>query len=171
MKVLPAATLSLAVVLVGLLCLAEAVHAQDDAEPEHAAVDVSLEIGDYDSGRRDFLVKAVEVRGGLRDEVEFTVELKGSGGRVLWSATRAFAPPSMRIEVDTPVGVRDVTSTGVSQAAIPLEVEVVPPDAPSAMEGTGGSGQLTLSMVVTIIVVAVVFRSPLPSAQTSRWTK
>jgi hypothetical protein len=163
-------TLGFVGALVALLALAGPVHAQEPPEPA-PQVDISFDVGGYDSARDDFLVKAVEVRGGLREDEEFTVELKGSGGRVLWSATRTFAPPSMRIEVDVPVGVGDVTSTSISQAALPLDVQVVPPDGPSATLGTGGSGQLTLSMVVTIIVVAVVFRSPLPSAQTSRWTK
>ncbi len=172
MRLLTASAFGLLVALAVLLGGAPAGAQESEATPdEPGAADISIEIGAYDGGRHDFLVKAVVVRGELREDVDFTVELRGNGGRVLWSATRTYPGGSLRIEVDVPVGVGDVTSTGISQAAIPLEVEVVPPDAPSAVEGTGGSGQLTLSMVVTIIVVAVVFRSPLPSAQTSRWTK
>jgi hypothetical protein len=154
-----------------LLGASSAVGAQEPEPPEPGAVDIEIELGGYDAGRHDFLVKAVVVGGELRDDVDFTVELRGNGSRLLWSATRTYGGSPMRIEVDVPVGVGDVTSTGISQAALPLDVQLVPPDGPSATLGTGGSGQLTLSMVVTIIVVAVVFRSPLPSAQTSRWTK
>lgn len=37
--------------------------------------------------------------------------------------------------------------------------------------GFGGAGQLALSMVVAVIFVAILFRSPLPSATTTRWRK
>jgi hypothetical protein len=37
--------------------------------------------------------------------------------------------------------------------------------------GGSGSGQLALSMILAIVVLAIVFRTPLPSASTQRWTK
>ena len=171
MRLVLGATLGVVGALVLFVALASPVHAQETPEPAPQEVDISFELGDYDSGRHDFLIKAVEVNGGLRAGEEFTVELRGSGGRELWSATQVFTAPSMVIPVTERVGVGDVTSAGVAQKTLEVVLDAVSPDAPSAMEGTGGTGQLTLSMVITIVVVAVVFRSPLPSAQTSRWTK
>jgi hypothetical protein len=152
---------------VALVALAGPASAQSAAP----GVRLSFDIGAFDAARHDFLIEAVVVSDGLREGEDFTVALRGAGDRVLWSATRTYSAPSVRIALDVPVGVAAVTSTDVAQAVPPLEIEAVPPQAPSAMEGTGGSGQLTLSMVVTLIVVIVVFRSPLPSVQTSRWTK
>lgn len=37
--------------------------------------------------------------------------------------------------------------------------------------GFGGAGQLALSMVVAVVFVAILFRTPLPSATTTRWRK
>lgn len=171
MRRIAAATFGLVGALVGVAALAGPAHAQDGGEAPPAEVDISFDTGGYDAGRRDFLITVVEIRGGLREGEEFTVELGGSGGRVLWSATRVFTAPLTRVEVDEKVAVGDVTSASVSQRSLEVVLDAVSPDVPSAVEGTGGSGQLTLSMLVTIVVVAVVFRSPLPSAQTSRWTK
>jgi hypothetical protein len=157
--------------LLGLAVLAAPAGAQDEPATTAPGIRIALDTGRYDAAHDDFLIQAVEVSGGLREGEEFTVELRGAGDQLLWAATREYTAPSVRIEVDTAVAVTAVTSTDVSQAALPPEVEAVPPQAPAAMEGSGGSGQLTLSMVVTLVVLVVVFRSPLPSAQTSRWTK
>ncbi len=37
--------------------------------------------------------------------------------------------------------------------------------------GGSGSGQLALSMVMSVVLVALLFRTPLPSATSQRWTK
>jgi hypothetical protein len=37
--------------------------------------------------------------------------------------------------------------------------------------GFGGAGQLALSMVIAVVFVAILFRTPLPSATTMRWRK
>lgn len=41
----------------------------------------------------------------------------------------------------------------------------------SAAGGGAGKAQLALSMVLAIIIVAVLFRSPLPSTSSERWTR
>jgi hypothetical protein len=46
------------------------------------------------------------------------------------------------------------------------EVEIL-----GGASGGSGSGQLALSMILAIVVLAIVFRTPLPSASTQRWTK
>lgn len=57
----------------------------------------------------------------------------------------------------------------------PPEVEgaqvVRPHVAWSAAGGGAGKAQLALSMVLAIIVVAVLFRTPLPSTSSERWTR
>jgi hypothetical protein len=171
------ALLGAAIVALAVLAPAHPAGAQEGADGTGTSdgpppgVRISFDTGGFDAGNDRFLIEAVVVEGGLREGEDFTVELRGAGGGVLWSATRAYNPPSTRIELDAPVAVNAVDSAAVFQAELPTVVEAVPPQAPAAMEGSGGSGQLTLSMVVTMIVLLVVFRSPLPSAQTSRWTK
>jgi hypothetical protein len=171
------ALLGAALVAIAALSVAHPAGAQDATDvngtPEGPppGVRISFDTGGFDAGSDRFLIEAVVVEGGLREGEDFTVELRGTDGTVLWSATRSYSAPSTRIELDRPVAVSAVNSAAVFQAELPTVVEAVPPQAPAAMEGSGGSGQLTLSMVVTMIVLLAVFRSPLPSAQTSRWTK
>jgi hypothetical protein len=47
------------------------------------------------------------------------------------------------------------------------------PDAPLPQQGSGlgGAGQLALSMVIAVVFVAILFRTPLPSATTQRWRR
>jgi hypothetical protein len=49
----------------------------------------------------------------------------------------------------------------------------VAPDAslPRQGSGLGGAGQLALSMVIAVVFVAILFRTPLPSATTQRWRR
>jgi hypothetical protein len=136
------------------------------------AVQLSFVIGAFDVGLGDFPVTAVTVldRGG--SEAATTVELRGAGGRVLWSATVALTPPSTTIPVDPPVAVGAVESAGVARAAPVVAAEqFVPPEVFHSAQGGGGSGQLALSLVLVVALVAIVFRTPLPSATTQRWTR
>ena len=50
-------------------------------------------------------------------------------------------------------------------------VQIEPPEIEWKAGGGGGGGQLALSMVMAVLLVAIVFRTPLPSASTQRWTK
>jgi hypothetical protein len=45
------------------------------------------------------------------------------------------------------------------------------PDVVQQGSGLSGAGQLALSMVVAVVFVAILFRTPLPSATTQRWRK
>jgi hypothetical protein len=135
-------------------------------------VEINLDVGSFDPDMGDWAVKAVEITGGLADRQPFTAELTGAGGEVLWSSTQAFTAPSMRIEVAPPVAVGAVTAAGVSQPQTTVAgVQIERPEVTWSAAGGGGSGQLALSMVLAIFVVAVVFRTPLPSASTQRWTR
>jgi hypothetical protein len=69
------------------------------------------------------------------------------------------------------VAVGDIASAGISQRLPVVAAEQVVPEVNHTTEGGGGSGQLALSMVVIIALVALVFRTPLPSASTARWTR
>jgi hypothetical protein len=74
--------------------------------------------------------------------------------------------------VDRPIAVGALADAGVSQPqTVVAGVQIERPEVTWSAAGSGGSGQLALSMVLAIIVVAVVFRTPLPSASTQRWTK
>jgi hypothetical protein len=166
--------LTVVVALVGALFFAsEPALAQEQPEPDQVRdVSISYELGGFDASIHDFLVTAVEVQGGLDDGQEFTVELRGSGDRVVWAATQPFTAPSIRISVGSKVGVGDVTSAGISQKTTEvLGAQIVPSDIAPAAPSTAGSGQLALSMVLTLLIVVIVFRTPLPSASTQRWTR
>lgn len=135
-------------------------------------VDITFDVGGFDATLGDWAVEVVEVTGDLADGQPFTAELTGADGRVLWSSTQAFTAPTMRIDVVPPVAVGAVAAAGVSQPqTIVAGVQVERPEVTWSAAGGGGSGQLALSMVMAIIVVAIVFRSPLPSASTQRWTR
>jgi hypothetical protein len=45
------------------------------------------------------------------------------------------------------------------------------PDVVQQGSGLSGAGQLALSMVVAVVFVAILFRTPLPAATTQRWRK
>ena len=162
--------LSVVFAVAALLVVAAPASAQE--EPT-GTVNISFDVGEYDDALGDWPIDVVEVSGDLADGEDFTVELRDDDGAVLWSATQAFANDPTRITVDRPVAVADVADAGVSQPlTIVGGVQVErPPVTWSASGGGTGSGQLALSMVLAIIVVAVVFRTPLPSASTQRWTR
>jgi hypothetical protein len=135
-------------------------------------VDISFDIGAFDPELDDFAVVAVVVRGETASPASTTVALRGSGGELLWSATVTLTPPSTTIRVDPPVAVGEVASAGLEQAVPLVAAEAfVPPDVFHSGRGGGGSGQLALSLVLIVALVAIVFRTPLPSTSTERWTR
>jgi hypothetical protein len=141
-------------------------------EPPIGEVDISFDVGEYDPARNDWTIEVVQVTGDLDEGQPFTVEVYGDGDEVLFSATQPYTSPTTRIEVTATVAVGDVESAGVSQPLTAVAgVQVERPEVDWSTSGGGGSGQLALSMVMAVIIVAIVFRTPLPSATTQRWTK
>jgi hypothetical protein len=133
---------------------------------------ISFDVGEFDPVEDDWSVDVVEVSGDLQDGVDFTVELTGEDGEVVWSATESFTAPVTRIEVTTPLMVGEVAEAGVSQGITEVAgVQIEPPVLEWKGGGGGGGGQLALSMVLAVLLVAIIFRTPLPSATTQRWTK
>ena len=135
-------------------------------------VDITFDVGDYDPARNDWTIEVVQVTGDLEEGQPFTVEVYGEGDEVLFTATQPYTSPATRIEVTATVAVGDVERAGVSQAITEVGGVVIDrPEVEWSTSGGGGSGQLALSMVMAVIIVAIVFRTPLPSASTQRWTK
>ncbi|MGK2949371.1 MAG: hypothetical protein ACSLFP_12395 [Acidimicrobiales bacterium] len=135
-------------------------------------VEISFDVGDVDPDTGEWSIEVVEVSGDLEDGQEFTVELTGTGAEVVWSATQAYTAPVTRIRVTEPIGVGEVTGAGVSQGITAVAgVQIEPPTVDFSASAGGGGGQLALSMVMAVLLVAIVFRTPLPSATTQRWTK
>lgn len=160
-------------VLVALHQLVAAdVAASQETDEVIGNVDISFDVGGYDEAVDDWTVDAIEVTGDLEEGAAFTVEVLGAGDEVLFTATQPYTAPVTRIEVTSTVGVGEVTSAGVSQPLTEVAgVQVERPQVEWSTSGGGGSGQLALSMVMAVIIVAIVFRTPLPSASTQRWTK
>jgi hypothetical protein len=161
-------------VLVAALAWASPVMAQeagsDDGQPIEAAI--SFDVGDYSAELHDWRVDAVLVSGNLEDGKDITLELLGTDGRVLWTATAPFTAPQARIEVRDTVVVGDVVGAGMSQEGTPVDPQLVPSEVVDPVQGGGGSsGQVATSMVLVIIVAVILFRTPLPAASTQRWTK
>jgi hypothetical protein len=142
-----------------------------DAPDVALGVTISFDVGPYDPELGDFRVEAVEVAGEAHGPQAVTVELRDADGDVLWSTVTTLTPPSTTLTVDRPVAVGAVASAGLSQPVPVVEAAQVVPEVNHTTEGGGGSGQLALSMVVIIALVALVFRTPLPSASTARWTR
>jgi hypothetical protein len=136
-------------------------------------VDISFEVGTYDAVLGDFPITGVVVDGDLAEGEEITVELRGSGDQLVWTGSAAFRAPSTTIDVDPAVGVGEVTSAGLVQRLTPIvaSLEVAPPEVFHSGGGGARSGQLALSMVVIVALFAILFRTPLPSASTQRWTR
>lgn len=165
------AGLSALVVLATTFVLVAAAAAQP-ADEVIGGVTISFDVGDVDPATGDWAVEGVEVSGDLEEGQQFTVELTGAGSVVLWSATQPFTAPVTRIPVTVPLGVGEVTGAGVSQGITAVEgVQIEPPTVDFSAAAGGGGGQLALSMVMAVLLVAIVFRTPLPSATTQRWTK
>jgi hypothetical protein len=153
-----------------LLASASAAAAQEDEVI--GDVDISFDVGDVDPADGDWHIEVVEVSGDLEAGQDFTVELTDVDGAVLWTATAVYTEPITRIEVTEDVFVGEVASAGVEQGlTIVGGVQIEPPVVEWSAGGGAGGGQLALSMVMAVLVVAIVFRTPLPSASTQRWTK
>ena len=116
----------------------------------------------------------MEVSGDLEDGEDFTVELTGAGRRGGVVGDRAVhAHRSRGSRSPTPVAVGEVAAAGVSQGitVVAGRADRAAGARLEACGGGGGAGQLALSMVMAVLLVAIVFRTPLPSATTQRWTK
>lgn len=141
---------------------------------EERAVTIEFDVGDFDAERGDWSVTVVYVSGDLQPGEAFTVELRGEVGEVVWSGSDTFDGSTTAIAVDDFVAVGDVTEAAISQSIPAVAGDVVTRPVPEVLQqgsGGGGGGQLALSMVVAVILVAILFRSPLPSASTQRWTR
>jgi hypothetical protein len=192
------------------LVLPATASAQEPADDEVRAAEISYEIGDFDGEQDDWPIVAVEVRGTLDTEQSVTVELWGADER-LWMGTVGVTQPVTRLEVIPFVAIGDLVEVGIWQQLTPVEsIEILPPGTPEppppdppeepedevieeadlpptdvvgerleradveilgGASGGSGSGQLALSMILAIVVLAIVFRTPLPSSSTQRWTK
>ena len=143
-------------------------------ESEERDVEITFDTGDFDAEAGDWGVTVVYVSGDMEDGVPFTVELYGDGDTVLWSGTEDFTEPTTAVAVDQFVAVGEVVEAGISQALPEVagvidqrqEVEVQRQGA-----GGGGGGALALSLVLAVVLLAILFRTPLPSAVSQRWTK
>lgn len=141
---------------------------------EERAVEITFDVGDFDGEQGDWPITVVYVSGDMEDGQPFTVELTGEDGSVVWSGTETFTAPITTVAVDRFVAVGAVVEAGISQAIPEVAGDVVERPAPEVLSqgaGGGGSGQLALSMVLAVILVAIVFRTPLPSQTSQRWTK
>lgn len=141
---------------------------------EERAVTIEFDVGDFDAEQGDWPVTVVYVSGDLAPGEAFTVELRDDGGEVVWSGSDTFDGSTTALAVDGFVAVGDVTEAAISQSIPAVAGDVVTRPVPEVLQqgsGGGGGGQLALSMVVAVILVAILFRSPLPSASTQRWTK
>lgn len=164
--------ISATVLGVAALLINAAPASAQEADEVLGEVDISFVVGEYDPALDDWAVTAVEVSGDLEDGRPFTVTVTGAGGEELWAATQAFDAPVMQIPVNPVVGVGEITAAGVSQPLVEVGGAVVErPQVDWSRAGGGGSGQLALSIILAILVVAIVFRTPLPSATSQRWTK
>lgn len=137
-------------------------------------VEITFDIGEFDGEEGDWPITVVYVAGDMTAGEPFTVELKGEDGSVVWSGTEVFDAPMTTFAVDRFVAVGEVVEAGVSQAVPEVAGELTErPRAEVLSQGAGGggSGQLALSMVLAVVLVAIVFRTPLPSQNSQRWTK
>lgn len=165
-------TVRLVVLSVALL-VGVATPAGAQTEEERAVV-IEFDVGDFDAEEGDWPVTVVYVTGDLEPGEAFTVELRGDGGEVVWSGSDTFDGSTTALSIDDFVAVGDVTEAAISQSVPAVAGDVVTRPVPEVLQqgsGGGGGGQLALSMVVAVILVAILFRSPLPSASTQRWTK
>lgn len=164
--------LSLALGVASIFVLATPAGAQDTDEDR--SVEITFDVGDFDSERGDWAITVVHVTGEMEPDQTFTVELLDDDGVVLWSGADTFTAPTTSISVLPFVAVGDVAGTSISQTlpeVLGEAVERVPAEVLSQGAGGGGGGTLALSMVLAVVLVAIVFRTPLPSASTQRWTK
>ena len=143
-------------------------------ESEERSVEITFDTGDFDAGEGDWSITVVYVSGDMEDGVPFTVELYGEDDTVLWSGTEDFTEPTTAVAVDRFVAVSEVVEAGVSQALPEVAGQI---DERQRVEvqrqgaGGGGGGALALSLVLAVVLLAILFRTPLPSAVSQRWTK
>jgi len=165
---------ALAAVAIMLVIVGVAAPAGAQTADEERGVTIEFDVGDFDAEEGDWPVTVVYVTGDLEAGQAFTVELRGPSGDVVWSGTDTFDGSTTSLAVEEFVAVGDVTEAAISQALPDVAGDVVTRPVPEVLQqggGGGGGGQLALSMVVAVILVAILFRSPLPSATTQRWTK
>jgi hypothetical protein len=189
--------LPVAVALGGFLAASPAA-AQDASVGDVRSVEISYEVGPYDPASQDWGIVAVVLRGDLDPDEPVNVELWAEGQR-LWAGITRVTAPETRLPVDDFVAIGDLVEVGIWQPLAPAEDFVIlspdlpepPPNEPAVEpaaevggirvpEATdevlgrtagGGSGQLALAMILVAIVLVIVFRTPLPSATSQRWTK
>lgn len=155
-----------------LITVAAPAGAQESSDER--GVEITFDVGDFDGDEGDWPITVVYVAGDMEDGEPFTVELLDEDGAVLWSATEAFTAPITTVTVEPFVAVGEVAEAEVSQAVAAVAGAVVerpPAEVLRQGAGGGGGGTLALSMVLAVVLVAIVFRTPLPSASTQRWTK
>lgn len=156
--------------LVGLLGWPEPVAAQERDPAEPRDVSVRFDLGEYDGG--DWTIAAVVVDGDLDEGQDVTVQILGTNERVLWEGARTFTGEALRIPVDQRILVGDVESAGIAQALTIVDPLLVEPEINDPVAGGGGgTGQIATTMVLVIIIAVLLFRTPLPSAASQRWTK
>lgn len=154
-----------------LLFLAAPAGAQEIGDGRQ--VEITFDVGDFDEDEGDWPITVVYVSGDMDVSEPFTVELLDDDGVTLWSATEEFTAPITTVTVVPFVAVGEVTDAAVSQAVAEVAGEVVerpPAEVLTQGAGGGGGGTLALSMVLAVVLVAIVFRTPLPSASSQRWT-
>jgi len=143
-------------------------------EDEVREVTIDFTVGDFDADRGDWGIEAVTVAGDIDPTEPFTVLLSDEDGDELWSGTAPYEQPSTTVPVDGFVAVGDVTEAAISQSVPAVAGDVVTRqdvDLDQQGNGQGNGGQLALSMVLAVIMVAILFRSPLPAATTQRWRR
>ena len=159
------------VLCVAILCVPESVAAQSTDERD---VEITFDTGDFDADAGDWPITVVYVSGDVDEAAPFTVELLGEDGGVLWTGTEDFDGPTTAVAVASFVAVGDVVQAAISQPDPEVAGDVTERDVVDVLrQGAGGSGggTIALSLVLAIILLAILFRTPLPSAVTQRWTK
>ena len=158
------------VVLLGMLGFSHPAGAQDGEVL--GDVDITFDLGDVDPASGDWTIATVIVSGDLADGQEFTVVLTDANDDEVWSATQEFTAPITEIPVTDRITVGDVANASVEQGLTVVGgVQIEPPVVEWGAGGGAAGGDLALSMVLAVLLVAMVFRTPLPSASTQRWTK
>lgn len=80
-------------------------------------------------------------------------------------------PPSRISTAPSTTPPSSPTPTEPTAPTVEGDVTVAPDPLPRQGSGLVGAGQLALSMVIAVIFVAILFRTPLPSATTQRWRR
>jgi hypothetical protein len=124
-------------------------------------VQIEFETGDFDGERGDWSISVVHVTGsGLDAGQPLTLELMSA-------TTTSFTVVPF-------VAVQDVFRAAISQPLPEVAGDVVDRQEVEVRRqgaGGGGGGALALSMVLAVVLMAILFRTPLPSQVSQRWTK